>query len=92
MHVHPFKPQRPDLNYAPEDPDRLVLTLSGGRQVEASCTYPIGAPQRPMSDTQLWDKFNENTGLASGDWQARLSDWTNHTNVVELMTERGTVP
>lgn len=91
VHVDPFKPERPDLNYAPEDPDRLVVTLSGGRQVEVSCTYPIGAPQRPMSDAQLWDKFNENTGLESGNWQTQLSDWTDQTNVVELMTGRGTL-
>ena len=61
--VHPFKPSRPALNYDPLEPDRMRVTLQDGRQLEAACDLPLGAPEYPMSDEQVVKKFRQNSGV-----------------------------
>lgn len=89
--VHPYCPKRPELNYADEDPDRVVITLSDGSSLEECCAYPVGAPQAPMSDSQLWTKFGENVGLHSADWIERLRCWPDCDRICSLLTEKGPV-
>ncbi|MEM9278148.1 MAG: MmgE/PrpD family protein, partial [Pseudomonadota bacterium] len=79
--VHPFEPLRPDMNYSDKDPDRMVVKLLDGQVLEEKCTYPLGAPQEPMSDAQIWAKFETNIGpfteahASKHLWSARLREW-----------------
>ena len=97
VRVHAFAPRRPNENYSKDDPDRLVLTLTDGRKMEATCVYPLGAPQAPMSSQQLWDKFNANTGARSGAdsgrraWADKLHNWPAQTSVQALLTREGPI-
>ena len=86
-----FPPSRPDLNYAEEDPDRMVVILTGGRAIEESCAFPLGAPQAPMNEAQLWSKFDANVGATSEAWRRRLGDWTSEADILSLFTEKGSV-
>ena len=66
--------RRPALNYDPDQPDRLRITLRSGERIEATCAYPLGAMQRPMQDHQLADKFAGITGRDASLFKALL-DW-----------------
>lgn len=96
VRIHPFSPRRPELNYAEEDPDRLVLRLVDGRQLAQTCSYPLGAPQAPMSQAQLWQKFTANTANRTASasdaqkWQHRLSRWPQEAAVLSLLTDEET--
>lgn len=63
--VKPFAPQRPDLNYAPEDPDRIDITMNNGMVRSASVVYPEGSPPNPATDQRLIDKFMITARLGS---------------------------
>ena len=58
--------RNPDLNYDPDQPDRLSIDLAGGAVVETAIAYPLGAPQRPMTSDQLAAKFHAITGRDAG--------------------------
>lgn len=73
--VHPFKPTRPEMNYDPNEPDRLRITLRSGEILEQTCAYPLGAPQNPMSAQALRDKFIANAPSFSGPQADALLDW-----------------
>ncbi|SLN13239.1 MmgE/PrpD family protein [Roseovarius albus] len=90
-HVHAFSPIHPELNYSDADPDRMVVTLSDGRVVEEQCPFPLGAPQAPMSDAQLWAKFNANLGASADDprWSEQLRDWPTEPDILNLLTKNG---
>ncbi len=88
IHVHPFPPARPDLNYAKEDPDRMIITRTDGTILEESCTHPLGAPQHPMSDEQLWQKFNANVGSVPDAWAAKLRNWPEQSGILALLTQQ----
>jgi len=49
--------KNPEINYDPEQPDMLTLTLKNGDSLQQSCTYPLGSPQNPMNAEQLAGKF-----------------------------------
>lgn len=103
--VRPFAPVRPALNYCADDPDRMIVTLTDGRTLEETCVYPLGAPQTPMSEAQIREKFEANTGLVSGPvpgasengearreaWSARLWNWPEEAAVAELFTGRESI-
>lgn len=89
--VHPYRPRRPDLNYAEEDPDRVVITLADNSSAEERCVHPLGAPQAPMSDSQLWSKFRQNVGAHRSHWFDRLRKWPECERISSLLTERGFV-
>lgn len=73
--VYPFRPTRPEMNYDPNEPDRLRITLRTGEVVEQTCAYPLGAPQNPMSAQALRDKFTTNAPGFSGTQADALFDW-----------------
>ena len=58
--------RNPDLNYDPDQPDRLSIDLADGAVVETAIAYPLGAPQRPMTTDQLAAKFHAITGHDAG--------------------------
>ena len=58
--------RNPDLNYDPDQPDRLSIDLADGGVVETTIAYPLGAPQRPMTTDQLAAKFHAVTGRDAG--------------------------
>jgi hypothetical protein len=86
--VRGFKPERPELNYDPLQPDRIVIDcVDGQRSVEIP--YPLGSPQRPISPQQLQQKFQLNARLDEAKiervWQ-RLQDWPNCEDIHRLFT------
>lgn len=85
-HTHLFAPVRPDLNYAEEDPDRVVISLKDGTHIEESCIYPVGTPQAPMRDDQLWDKFYANAGQPSDMYASKLRSWPEQPDILSLFT------
>ncbi|WP_170464547.1 MmgE/PrpD family protein [Ruegeria arenilitoris] len=87
--MHAFAPIRPDLNYSENDPDRIVVSLTDGTDIEDTCAYPLGAPQAPMSDAQIWEKFHANTGRHSDAWAAKLHNWPEHPGIGALLTQQG---
>ncbi|MEM8687306.1 MAG: MmgE/PrpD family protein [Pseudomonadota bacterium] len=91
-HVHPFAPSRPHLNYDPQEPDRIVLTLTGGRQVEARCSYPLGAPQNPMSAAQIEAKFKDNAAHLAPHQADRVFNWISDGAVTDVFASAGVQP
>ena len=84
--VRPFAPKRPDLNYDPDEPDRLTLTFADGSRETASVIYPTGAPQAPMSHDQILAKFCANAGCPLDDPKVRaLKGWTHSPNLLETL-------
>ncbi|MEO1460304.1 MAG: hypothetical protein AAFV49_22455, partial [Pseudomonadota bacterium] len=77
--------RRPERNYDPEQPDRLVLEAGGARH-EALCAYPLGAPQNPMSAGQLATKFTALTGRGAEAYR-RLTDWAGTADIAEHVRE-----
>ena len=90
-----FSPKRPDLNYSPEDPDRMEVVLASGERVEESCVYPIGAPERPMSQCDVMAKFDSNVGhlcttsAQRETWRENLQNWPNAPAILDLFFATG---
>jgi 2-methylcitrate dehydratase PrpD len=95
--LRPFQPKRPDLNYSPDDPDRLEVVLHSGERHEERCVYPTGAPQVPMSQNDVMAKFKANLGPMSeantrrAVWLGKLPDWPSAPSITELFFEEGFV-
>ena len=95
--VRPFRPARPDLNYAEQDPDQIVIRTTGGRTIREQCVYPIGAPQVPMSRDDLTKKFVANVGASSNDhtgkqaWISRVLNWPEARSVLDVFVEQGAI-
>ncbi len=82
--VHTFAPSRPDLNYDPEEPDRVLLTLSCGQTLEQTCAFPLGAPENPMTPEDVRAKFS---AIAPGYAASRIEslfDWPTADRVAEI--------
>lgn len=92
VHVHPYAPARPDMNYAPEDPDRMAVTTRDGDVIEETCVYPTGAPQAPLSDELLWQKFTANAGSGPADWIEKLRTWPSEPDAANLFIRKGPRP
>jgi len=96
--LRPFKPKRPDLNYSPEDPDRIEVILRTGERIEECCVHPFGAPEVPMSGRDVIAKFKANLGRMSeantrrAVWMAKLQDWPSASSILDLFFEEGFVP
>lgn len=60
VEMAPQHPRRPELNYDPDQPDRVSVALRSGETLSAECAFPTGAPQNPMSHEQLTRKFSRN--------------------------------
>ncbi len=59
--VTPHPAQRPEMNFDPDQPDRLSVMLEDGRRLQAAVAYPKGAPQHPMSEEEICQKFETNS-------------------------------
>ncbi len=83
-----FEPERAELNYDPDQPDRISVRV-GGEDLAIEIPYPLGAPQNPMSERQLMRKFCLNAGLrgepARAFWD-RLRGWPEAENIHALFT------
>jgi 2-methylcitrate dehydratase PrpD len=88
--VSPFRTERPELNYDPRQPDRIVIDCVDARH-SVDIPYPLGSPQRRMSQRQLMDKFRLNAGLGEKAtelaWQ-RLGGWQQAVDIHTLFTPR----
>ncbi|WP_170328499.1 MmgE/PrpD family protein [Ruegeria arenilitoris] len=90
-----FRPKRPDMNYSPEDPDRMEVILRSERRHEERCVYPIGAPETPMSQHSVMAKFKANLGQISEDderqmdWLGKIQDWPNAPSILDLFFKEG---
>ena len=51
-------------------PGGVRITLRDGRTLEGDLPYQLGAPENPMTDDQVRDKFRENAALAGGSFDA----------------------
>ncbi len=91
MKVHAFAPKQPELNYSEADPDRMILTLTDGRVLEHRCIYPLGAPQAPMSEAQLWAKFHSNLGAEAGqgNQSTPLHNWPSQSSLDPFLNPQG---
>ncbi len=78
VEVEPAK--NPDLNYDPDQPDRLRITLQNGEVLEATCAFPLGASQNPMTPDQLAAKFASLTGQSEAAF-SNLLGWTKATDI-----------
>ena len=83
-----FKPSRPELNFDPEQPDRIVVESGGGNHL-VEIPYPLGSPQKPMTEAQHFHKFQLNARL--GDTAAQqlwndLRDWPQADDIHALLT------
>ncbi|WP_170409271.1 MmgE/PrpD family protein [Ruegeria arenilitoris] len=87
--VHAFAPNQSGQNYSAKDPDRLVVTFQDGQIIEESCSFPTGAPQSPMSQSQLWEKFAANTGPVPDSWVEKLRIWPELPAVSSLFCRQG---
>ena len=83
-HVHAFAPARPCLNYDPEEPDRMVLTLKSGEILETACAYPIGAPQNPMIASDLRSKFAANAPEFAAAHMDAVFNWQRSAKVTTV--------
>ncbi|MEX0339458.1 MAG: MmgE/PrpD family protein [Arenibacterium sp.] len=90
-----FRPNRPDLNYSPEDPDRVEVILKSGERLKECCVYPLGAPQVPMSQARVMAKFKANLGHQSQedanlmDWMEQPRNWPNAPAIRALLLAEG---
>jgi 2-methylcitrate dehydratase PrpD len=86
--VKGFKPKRPELNFDPEQPDRIVIESSGGSQL-VEIPYPLGSPQKPMPEAQHFHKFQLNARLGDAAAQKlwdQLKAWPHVENIHALLT------
>ena len=77
--------KRPELNYDPDQPDRLAVCV-GSEEIEVSSQYPIGAPQNPMSREQHIQKFSSLSGLDEQTYD-RLLDWHGVADITRHVKE-----
>ena len=58
--IRPVVPRRPDMNFDPQQPDRLRVRLISGEVIEESCAFPEGSPNLPVSRATILAKYAEN--------------------------------
>lgn len=54
------KPRDPCLNYDANDPDWLQIVLVDGNRLRAETAFPTGSPDRPLTVSQVMEKFQKN--------------------------------
>jgi 2-methylcitrate dehydratase PrpD len=86
--LRPFNPKRPELNYDPLQPDRVVIVCADARH-EVDIPYPLGSPQNPLPQSQLKEKFRLNAAIdevaIEHHWE-RLCRWPEADNIHQLFT------
>ena len=93
--VEPFAPARPQLNYDPEEPDRLTLELDGGESLTACVAYPRGAPQNRLGLDDIFAKFHRNAGRRHRPEPAAvaaLAEWPACDDLNPLLESIGVMP
>ena len=53
-------------SYPAAFPGGVRIRLRDGRTLEADMPYQLGAPENPMSEAQVREKFRDNAALAGG--------------------------
>jgi 2-methylcitrate dehydratase PrpD len=56
-------------SYPAAFPGGVSIRLRGGRTLEADMPHQLGAPENPMSEAQVREKFRENAALAGGGFE-----------------------
>ena len=84
--ITPEDARNTDLNYDPDQPDVLRISL-GEEVLETACPYPLGAPQNPMSTAQLAAKFAALTRQPPDSFQDLL-DWPNAPDIAAFFQRR----
>jgi 2-methylcitrate dehydratase PrpD len=56
-------------SYPAAFPGGVRIRLREGRTIEAEMPYQLGAPENPMSEAQVREKFRENSALAGGGFE-----------------------
>ncbi len=92
IEVAPQPARRPSLNYDSEQPDRLHVTLSSGATFSASCAYPKGAPQNPMSLAELRVKLESIAGPYPASSVDQLIAWDNADDINVVLNQFGDAP
>ena len=90
--VEPFVPRRPEMNYDPDQPDRLTLETPDGEKIETMVRYPRGAPQNRLSLDEIMCKFRYHaTRYHNPDESAidALADWPQLEDVHPLFNQFG---
>jgi 2-methylcitrate dehydratase PrpD len=64
-----YEPREYD-SYPGAFPGGVRITLRDGRSLEADLPYQLGAPENPMTDDQVREKFRDNAALAGGSFDA----------------------
>ena len=57
-------------SYPGSFPGGVRITLRDGRTLEGDLPYQLGAPENPLTDDQVIEKFRENAALAGGSFDA----------------------
>ncbi|MGI9373397.1 MAG: MmgE/PrpD family protein [Hyphomicrobiales bacterium] len=89
--VHTEKPQNPALNYDPNQPERVDITLRSSEHIHLQCAYPIGALANPMSDQHLASKFCDLSGRDDRTFNIAM-DWPTAANIVDHFQDFGDAP
>ena len=83
MRVTVMTPRRPELNYDPDQPDRLRITLASGNVLEESRAFPLGAPQAPVSRDAVMAKYADN--IAPRAVHPQLQSWRRAGDLASFM-------
>ena len=73
-HIHQVTPRRPNMNFDPQQPDRLRIRLVSGEVIEESCAFPKGTPNMPVNRAAIMAKYAENA--APLQVHPKLESWT----------------
>ena len=73
----------PSQNYCAEQPDIITVTLKDKTEITASAAYPIGAPQNPMGQDAIAEKFMALTGHDREGFD-RLMTWPEQDDVADF--------
>ena len=76
----------PALNYDPDQPDILRVTLSDGTVLETTCAAPLGHPANPMDAAALAAKFHTITNRPADQFHALL-DWPAAPDIAQFFSK-----
>jgi 2-methylcitrate dehydratase PrpD len=57
-------------SYPGSFPGGVRITLKDGQTLEGDLPYQLGAPENPLTDEQVIEKFRDNSALAGGSFDA----------------------
>lgn len=92
VEVSPQAAACPGMNYDPDQPDRLRVTLATGRVLETSRAYPRGAPQNPLSMAEVRAKFDDLAGPYGGRVVDDLLRWDQSSDINRILAPFAETP